>query len=89
MTIKIAKPDNLQLLFTKAARDADKHGIIWHGDINSGHGLGLGFEGSYLVDENYITINVLKKPLYVSKTRIEREINNYLFQALNPSPVSS
>ena len=71
MTIKIAKPKNISALFSRATSDADMHGIVWAGDIQQGHGSGRGFEGSYSVDADYITICVLKKPAFVTKSRIE------------------
>ena len=78
LTIKVAKPKNMQVLFSKAKNDAKKHNISWAGDIQQGHGTGFGFEASYTVDTDYITICVLKKPPLVSKALIERKIKEYL-----------
>ena len=78
ITIKIPKPKNMQALFSKARIDAKKHNISWTGDIQQGHGAGFGFEGSYVVDGDYITICVLKKPPLVSKALIERKVKEYL-----------
>ena len=80
MTIKVSKPQDLQALFSKAQRDAKEHGITWVGDIHSGHGSGRGFEGSYAVDTDYITICVNKKPRMVTKSRIEKAITSYISQ---------
>jgi len=80
MTIKINKPQDINALFLKAKEDAIKHNITWTGDLHSGHGSGFGFEGKYVVDENHITITVLKRPLLATKSRIEREVKNYVTQ---------
>jgi len=77
MTIKVRRPQNLQALYTKAKNDAAEHGIIWTGDMQQGSGSGFGFEGSYIVDDEYIIVHVLKKPLLVSKSRIEKEVKEY------------
>jgi hypothetical protein len=78
MTIKFTKPKNISALLARAKKDADKHGITYEGDINSGHGSGMGFEGSYTVNADFITIHVKKKPLLVSKARIEAEVKKYI-----------
>ena len=81
MTIKFAKPKDLSALFSRATKDADEHGITWAGDMNQGSGSGRGFEGSYSVDAEYITICVLKKPVFVTKSKIEKAIKQYLSQS--------
>jgi len=78
MTIKIPIPQNLESLYTRAATDAKTHNIQWTGDLHQGYGSGFGFEGKYVVDENFITITVLKKPLFATKTRIENEVRRYV-----------
>ena len=80
MIIKVNRPKNIQALFLKAKEDAANRDITWSGDLNQGHGSGFGFEGRYVVDENHITITVLKRPLLASKSRIEREVENYVKQ---------
>jgi len=80
VTIKVNKPKDINALFLKAKEDAQKHNITWTGDIREGHGSGFGFEGRYVVDENHIVITVLKRPLLASKSRIEREVKNYVMQ---------
>lgn len=80
MTIKVPRPADLQAVFTKAKTDAEKNNISWVGDLNRGKGSGFGFEGDYSVDENFITVRVLKKPFLVSNARIEKEVKKYLSQ---------
>ena len=77
-TIRLDRPKDLQAVFSKAKRDVDKRGISWSGDTQQGHCSGFGFEGTYVVDEGYITITVLKKPLFITKARIDKEIKRYL-----------
>ena len=81
MIIKIRRPQNLQALYARAKSDAEKRGIKWTGDMQQGHGSGFGFEGRYIVGADSITITVLKKPLLVSKSRIENAIKQYVAQA--------
>jgi len=80
LTIKVPKPNNLSALFARAKNDADKHSISYEGDINSGHGSGMGFEGSYTIDADFIIIQVLKKPVFVSKSKIESEVKKYILK---------
>ena len=80
MTIKVSKPQNLQALYAKAIKDAAQHNISWTGDMQQGSGSGFGFEGSYVVDDEHIIIHVRKKPLLVSKSRIEKEVKEYVSQ---------
>jgi len=80
MIIKIRKPQNLQALYVRAKNDAAKRGIKCTGDMHKGHGMGFGFEGRYTVGVDSITITVLKKPLLVSKSRIESVIKRYIGQ---------
>ena len=80
MTIKLARPKNLQALFTRATKDADEHGICWAGDMSQGHGSGRGFEGQYVVDGEHITVHVLKKPPLITKSRIEKAVQQYISQ---------
>jgi hypothetical protein len=78
LIIKIPKPNNLQALFERAKSDADKHDISYEGDNTKGHASGKGFEGSYTIDADFITIWVNKKPVFVSKAKIETEIKKYM-----------
>jgi len=80
MTIQVNRPKDLQALYTRAKGDAEKHGIKWEGDLQQGHGEGFGFEGRYNVGVDCITVTVLKKPLLVSKTRIQNEVKKYVAQ---------
>ena len=80
MIIKVPKPKDLQALLDRAKSDADKHGILYEGDITAGHGSGMGFEGRYVIDADFIIIHVLKKPMFVSKAKIETEVKKYISQ---------
>ena len=80
MTIKIVRPGNLQELFAKAAKDADEHGVTWTGDLWQGQAAGKGFEGSYRVDGDCITIDISKKPAWVLRGQIEKAVNSYIAQ---------
>ncbi|MCL2409025.1 MAG: hypothetical protein FWC96_05350 [Oscillospiraceae bacterium] len=80
-TFKVDRPENLETVFSKAKSDAEKHNISWSGDIQRGKAEGSGFEGSYVVDSDGITICIIKKPAFVSKAKIEKEVRRYLMQA--------
>ncbi|MCL2387233.1 MAG: hypothetical protein FWC89_06745 [Defluviitaleaceae bacterium] len=82
ITIKIPTPKDLHALYIKAKTDAEKHDISWSGDINHGQGSGWGFEGEYTVNAEYITVTVLKKPIWATKARIEKEVKKYLSQEI-------
>ena len=77
-TIKIEKPKNLQAVLLRAKNDAKKHNIFYEGDTKNGHGYGYGFDATYAVNTDFITIDVEKKPWFVSKARVEKEIRKYL-----------
>jgi hypothetical protein len=78
LEIKVARPKDLKALMAKAIGDAEEHGIEWTGDPQQGLGAGYGFEGCYVVDEEFITVYVLKKPLLIPNATIEREVRRYL-----------
>jgi len=78
MTIKFDRPHDIQALFERATSDANKNGIKWAGDTRSGQASGRGFEGTYSVDEEFITIRLNKKPALITKSRVERAIKNYI-----------
>jgi len=78
MTIRIDKPHDIQALFERATRDANEHGIKWAGDTRSGNASGRGFEGTYVVDNGFITIHLIKKPKLITKSRVERAVKSYI-----------
>ena len=78
MKIEIAKPQDMEGLYLRATKDAKEHGIQFTGDLTKGYGTGFGFEGKYSVGADFITITVIKKPLLVSKGRIEDEVRRYV-----------
>ena len=77
-TIKIEKPKGLQAVISTAQKDAQKYNIVYEDDSNSGYCSGYGFEGNYVVDRDYIIICVKKKPAFVTKARIEKEVRKYI-----------
>jgi len=80
LTIKVPKPQNLQDVLAKAKSDVAAHDISWVGDERQGKCSSRGFEGNYVVDEKYIIVTVTKKPLWVTDSRIQREVKKYLSQ---------
>jgi hypothetical protein len=70
--LKISVPPHE--LVTKAKQLADKHGFGFSGDTEKGQIRGAGIEARYLVREDELTINILKKPALLSWTRVEQKI---------------
>jgi hypothetical protein len=77
-TIKVEKPENLRAVVARLKNDAKRYNVFFEGGNYSGRGSGYGFDGTYVVDGNFITIDVRKKPVFITKTRVEKEIRKYL-----------
>jgi len=77
MVIKIEKSKDFQTVISTAKKDAQKYNIVFEGDNKSGYCSGHGFEGTYIVDRDFIIICVNKKPAFVTKSRVEKEIRKY------------
>jgi hypothetical protein len=77
LSLKVKKPENWHDVFQEAKSDATKHRIVFTGDEKSGSGFGYGFSGSYVVDDDFIEINVLKKPFPIPQGMIKKSVNNY------------
>ena len=75
--IKIKKPLNFHAILEKMKLDADKNKIKWTGNTQHGHVTNQVFEARYETDEQYIIIEIIKKPPFVSLAKIEREIQRF------------
>jgi len=82
-TIKIEKPKDLQTVISRAKNDAQKYNIFYEGGNNSGRCSGYNFEGTYVVDGDFIIIEIKKKPVFVTKAIVEKEIRKYLSQNIS------
>ena len=81
MTVTVERPKDIEALYTRTKNDAAQHNITWTGDMQKGHGSGFGFKGKYVVGADTITVTVLKKPLFATKSRVENAIRGYITQA--------
>jgi hypothetical protein len=67
----IGHPD---ALITKARHAAEKNGLRFTGDSENGLIKGLGIEAHYLVKDDMLTINFLRKPLLLSWKMVEQKV---------------
>ncbi len=67
----IGHPD---ALITKARQAAEKHGLRFTGDSKNGEIRGLGIEAHYLVQQDMLMINILRKPLLLSWRIVEKKV---------------
>jgi len=67
----VAHPDELII---KAKQAAEKHGLRFTGDTESGLINGYGIEAHYLLQEDVLTIKILRKPLLLSWTKLEQKV---------------
>jgi len=63
--------------------EAKKHNIAYEKNDQSGYGSGHGFEASYKIEANDIVLIIHKKPFYVTKARVIKEVNDYVNKLLN------
>ena len=83
MEINIFYHDNLEALYTKVLKDANKINAVIEGDISSGSFaikiLGSNYLGRYKFNNQVITIFIDQKPFFISKNMIEQAIRTYIF----------
>ena len=69
-------------LICKGKSELEKHGVTVKGDDNSGNFKGkllVGkIVGSYKMDNDYINITVIKKPVFATWGIIESQITNFI-----------
>lgn len=70
--LKISVPPHE--LVTKAKLIADQNGFEFSGDTASGMIKGSGIEARYLLQEDELTINILRKPALLSWARVEQKV---------------
>lgn len=70
--LKISVPPHE--LVIRAKQLADKHGFGFSGDNERGSIKGSGIEARYLLQEDELTINILRKPALLSWSRVEQKV---------------
>ena len=73
-SIKVKIADHPDKLITKAKLAAEKHGLRFTGDTEKGLIKGFGIEAHYLLQEDVLTVNILRKPLFLSWAKVEQKI---------------
>lgn len=61
----------------KARAMAHSHGVLFEGDGQTGHFAGHGIEGSYLILEDTLSIQISKKPFIMPWSLIESTVRKY------------
>ena len=64
-------------IIAKAKVAAQENGVTFEGDGQNGHFAGHGIEGSYLVFEDTLAIQISKKPFIMPWSMIESTLRNY------------
>lgn len=72
--IKVKIVDHPDELITKAKHAAKKHGLRFTGDTEKGLIKGLGIEAHYLLQEDVLTVKILRKPLLLSWAKLEQKL---------------
>jgi len=67
----VAHPDELII---KVRQAAEKHGLRFTGNTEKGLIKGLGIEAHYQLQEDVLTIKVLRKPLLLSWAKLEQKV---------------
>jgi hypothetical protein len=67
----VANPDELII---KVRQAAEKHGLRFTGTTENGLIKGLGIEARYQLQEDVLTIKVLRKPLLLSWAKLEQKV---------------
>lgn len=64
-------------IIAQAREAAHKNGIQFTGDGQTGHFVGHGIEGSYLILDNVLNVNIAKKPFVVPWGMIESKLRAF------------
>ncbi len=73
-SIKVKIADHPDKLITKAKQAAEKHGLQFTGDTEKGWIMGFGLEAHYLLQEDVLTVKILRKPLLLSWAVVEQKV---------------
>lgn len=68
---------NADEIIAKAKSAAQSNGVRFVGDEQTGHFAGHGIEGSYLIMEDILCVQIAKKPFIMPWTLIESTLRKY------------
>ena len=77
MTITLIKPKNFHAILEQIAEEAREYNITFQQNSTNGYGSGYGFSGEYNVYNDHILITVIRRPFFISDSKIEREVREY------------
>lgn len=73
-SIKVKIVNHPDELISKAKQAAEKHGLRFTGDTEKGLIIGFGIEAHYLLQEDELTVKILRKPLLLSWAMVEQKV---------------
>lgn len=73
-SIKVKIAEHPDELVTKARKAAEKHGLRFTGNTEKGLIKGFGIEAHYLLIDDELIVNILRKPLLMSWSRVEQQV---------------
>ncbi len=73
-SIKVKIVDQPDELIIKAKQAAEQHGLRFTGDTEKGFIKGFGIHAHYLLQEDILTVKILRKPLLLSWTQVEQKV---------------
>lgn len=73
-SIKVKIAGHPNELIAKAKQTAEKHGLRFAGDTDKGLIKGFGIEAHYLLQEDMLTIHILRKPMLLSWAKVEQQV---------------
>ncbi len=79
-TITATLDDDPRKLVLQAKEAASQNGIIFDGDHESGSYSGFGLKGEYHIQNQEITLNIIKKPAFLPWNIIETKIKQFFEQ---------
>ncbi len=82
-SIKVRIVDHPEELIIKARHAAEKHGLRLTGDTEKGLIKGLGIEAHYLLQEDMLTVKILRKPLLLPWSMLEQKLRTMV--SINPN----
>lgn len=73
-SIQIKIVDHPDELVTRAKQAAEKHGLRFTGDAETGLIRGFGIEAHYLLEADILTVKILRKPSLLSWAKVEQKV---------------
>ena len=77
ISVKIPKNQNRMALFERAKAKAKRSGARLTGCVASGEFSAKGITGTYRTQEDFLEIDISKKPFYVSENMIETLLKTF------------